>query len=114
MVLDDFGNVMDNLARGNLWIIGRRTQHEQCPAAHTHEQGNGSLVHTGQTLQGYAHIADTEEDNNTNCKCRHVLLIVFLFVGAKVDIILVIAKSSTGLFRKQPYFAIQSALHGLP
>ena len=40
--------------------------HEKCPAANEHQQGNGCLVDFCHTLNGYEEIADTEEDDNEN------------------------------------------------
>ena len=40
--------------------------HEKCPAANEHQQGNGCLVDFCHTLNGYEEIADAEEDDNEN------------------------------------------------
>ena len=69
MVLDDLGDVMDDVALGDSGIIGCGTHHKQRPAQHTHQQGNGCLVDSGQTFKGYAEVADAEDDDNCNRKC---------------------------------------------
>ena len=66
MMFDNFCNMVDDTICSNLRIIGCRTQHEQRPASHTHEQGNSGLVHSCQTLQSYTQIADNEENDDTN------------------------------------------------
>ena len=67
MMLNDLGNVMNDIPLSDSRIISGRAKHQQGPAEHTHQQGNGCLVDSCQTFKGYAEIADTEDDDNSNC-----------------------------------------------
>ena len=66
VMLDDLSDVVDHIVGGNGWVISRGARHQQGPAAHTHQQGNGCLVHFCQAFEGYTEVADAEEDDNTN------------------------------------------------
>ena len=67
MMLNDFGDMVDNTISRNSRIIGGRTKHQQCPATNTHEQRNGCLVDSCQALESNAQIACHKEHHNTDC-----------------------------------------------
>ena len=54
-------------AIGHLREESLYAHHQQRPAAHTHQQGNGCLVNLQHALQGYAQIANNKERNNHHC-----------------------------------------------
>ena len=67
MVLNDLGNVVNHTVSGYLRIIRAGAHHQERPAEHTHQQGYGSLVDFGHTLQGYTEVANTEDGDNQDC-----------------------------------------------
>ena len=47
--------------------VTARGNHEKRPARHEHQQRDGCLVNFGQAFEGYAQIAEHEDDHNRNC-----------------------------------------------
>ena len=61
---DGTAGLVDKFLTAESWQITARIDHEQRPADHKHQQGNGCFVDFCRALQGYEQIAHAEHDNN--------------------------------------------------
>ena len=59
--------LLDSLAQFDVEHLWQAHNGEHCPANHTHQQCNGSLVDLRHTLNGNKEIADNERDDNRKC-----------------------------------------------